>query len=180
MLKSHEKFHSANGKRLVLIADDEMINREILGQILCDEYEIMYACDGEETLAKIREHRDVLSLVLLDILMPGVTGLEVLRRVKEDPDLAMIPVIVMTSERDAEVESLKLGAIDFIPKPYPPIDVIRARVLRTIELSEDRDIIQSTERDELTGLYNVEYFFRYAEQFDQHHRIWPWTPWWWT
>ena len=170
MLKSHEKFHSANGKRLVLIADDEMINREILGQILCDEYEIMHACDGKETLAKIRENKDELSLVLLDILMPGLTGLEVLRAMKGDPELSLIPVIVMTSEQDAEVESLKLGAIDFISKPYPPIDVIRARVLRTIELSEDRDIIQSTERDELTGLYNTEYFFRYAEQYDQHHK----------
>ena len=170
MLKSHEKFHSANGKRLILIADDEMINREILGQILCDEYEIMYAEDGEDTLAKIRENTDELSLVLLDILMPGISGLDVLLTMRGDPNLSSIPVIVMTSERDAEVESLKLGAIDFIPKPYPPIDVIRARVLRTIELSEDRAIIQSTERDELTGLYNLEYFYRYAEQFDQHHK----------
>ncbi|MCR4805437.1 MAG: EAL domain-containing protein, partial [Clostridia bacterium] len=69
-----------------------------------------------------------------------------------------------------EIESLQLGAIDFIPKPYPPIGVIQARVLRTIELHEDRDIIQLTERDELTGLYNLEYFFRYAEQYDQYHQ----------
>ena len=48
--------------------------------------------------------------------------------------------------------------------------MVLARVLRTIELSEDREIIQSTERDELTGLYNREYFYRYAEQFDQHHK----------
>ena len=58
------------------------------------------------------------------------------------------------SDRDAEVESLSLGAIDFISKPYPMPSVILARVLRTIELSEDRDIIGQTERDQLTGLYN--------------------------
>ena len=170
MLKSHKQFHSVNGKRQILIAEDEMINREILGEILKTEYEVIYACDGIETMEKIRQNRETLSLVLLDILMPGMTGLEVLRELMKDPELSRIPVIVMTAEKDAEVESLKLGATDFIPKPYPPIDVIHARVLRTIELFEDRDIIQSTERDTLTGLYNKEYFYRYAEQLDHYHK----------
>ena len=169
MLKSHEKFHSANGKRQILIADDERINREILGEILKNDYELLFAADGQETLDSIRSHSSTLSLVLLDILMPVLSGLEVLKTMKEDALLSRIPVIVMTAERDTEVESLRLGATDFIPKPYPDIDVIHARVLRTIELFEDRDIIQSTERDALTGLYNREYFFRYAEQYDQFH-----------
>ena len=169
MLQSHEKFHSANGKRRILIADDEMINREILAQMLEEDYEILFACDGEETLALIRANRETLSLVLLDIMMPGLSGLEVLRTVKEDDSLARIPVIVTTAERGTEIESLKLGAIDFISKPYPSVGVIQARVRRTIELSEDRDIIRSTERDELTGLYNREFFYRYAAQYDQFH-----------
>ena len=169
MLKSHEKFHSANGKRQILIADDESINREILGEILKNDYELLFAADGQETLDMIRSHSSTLSLVLLDILMPVLSGLEVLKTMKEDALLSRIPVIVMTAERDTEVESLRLGATDFIPKPYPDIDVIHARVLRTIELFEDRDIIQSTERDALTGLYNREFFFRYAEQYDQFH-----------
>ena len=169
MLKSHEKFHSANGRRLILVADDEMINREILGEILKNDYEVLFASDGKETMEMLRRYSNTLSLVLLDILMPILSGLEVLKEMKEDSVLSRIPVIVMTAERDAEVESLRLGATDFIPKPYPDVDVIHARVLRTIELFEDRDIIMSTERDELTGLYNREYFFRYAEQFDQFH-----------
>ena len=170
MLKSHEKFHSANGKRLILIADDEIINREILGEMLRREYELLFAADGAETLKMIRQYKDTLSLVLLDILMPGISGLEVLKAVKEDEALSRIPIIVTTAEKETEIESLKLGAIDFIPKPYPAIGVIQARVLRTIELFEDRDIIQSTERDELTDLYTKEYFYRYAVQFDQFHR----------
>ena len=132
MLQSHEKFHSANGKRRILIADDEMINREILAQMLEEDYEILFACDGEETLALIRANRETLSLVLLDIMMPGLSGLEVLRTVKEDDSLARIPVIVTTAERGTEIESLKLGAIDFISKPYPSVGVIQARVRRTI------------------------------------------------
>ncbi len=169
MLKSHEKFHSSNGKRQILIADDEMINREILGEILKNDYEVLFAADGGETMEMVRRYSSTLSLVLLDILMPVMSGLEVLKAMKGDEILSHIPVIVMTAERDTEVESLRLGATDFIPKPYPDVDVIQARLLRTIELFEDRDIIQSTERDALTGLYNREYFFRYAEQYDQFH-----------
>ena len=170
MLKSHERFHSSNGKRLVLVADDEFINREILRSILEEDYELLYATDGAEALDKMRAYRETLSLVLLDIMMPVMSGMDVLREAKADKSIAQIPVIVVTSDHDAEIESLTIGAIDFIPKPYPQAGVILARILRTIELSEDRQIINSTERDELTGLYNREYFYRYAEQFDQHHK----------
>ncbi|MBQ9033028.1 MAG: EAL domain-containing protein, partial [Parasporobacterium sp.] len=170
MLKSHEKFHSANGKRRILIVDDEAINREILGMYLQDDYEILYAGDGNEAMTLIRENRDTLSLMLLDILMPVMSGMEVLKALKDDPELSKIPVIILTADQEAEVECLSLGAADFIPKPYPNVDVVRARITRTIELSEDRDIIQSTERDVLTGVYNKEYFYRYAQQYDQYHK----------
>ena len=170
MLKSHEKFHSANGKRLILVADDELINRELLGAVLENDYEVVYAADGQETLDRVRQHRDYLSLVLLDLMMPIKPGLEVLREMKDDPSLRHIPVIVLTADQNAEVESLSVGAIDYIPKPYPQAGIIMARILKAIELSEDRDIIQSTERDPLTGLYNREFFYRYAEQYDRHHR----------
>lgn len=170
MLESHKKFHSTNGKRQILVADDELLNRELLGMMLQEDYEILYACDGAETLEMIRAHKDTLSLVLLDILMPVMSGLDVLRTLKADAELPQVPVIVTTAEKASEIESLQLGAVDFIPKPYPEKGVILARVRRTIELYEDRDIIQSTERDALTGLYNREYFYRYAEQFDQYHK----------
>ena len=169
MMKSYETIYSANGKRQILVADDEIINREMLGEILKSEYEVIFACDGEETLEMARKYRETLSLILLDILMPVMSGIEVLKAMKADEELSRIPVIVTTAERDAEVESLRLGAVDFIPKPYPAIDVIHARIFRTIELSEDRETIQSTERDPLTGLYNKEYFYRYAGQLDQYH-----------
>ena len=169
MLKSHVKFHSSNGKRQILVVDDEAINREMLGMILGDDYDISYAENGYEALEKIRENARTLSLVMLDLLMPGMHGLELLQIMKDDENLSSIPVIVLTSEKDMEVASLHQGASDFIPKPYDLPEVIQARVQRTIELYEDRQIIQSTERDVLTGLYNKEYFYRYAEQFDRHH-----------
>jgi len=173
MFKSHEKFHSANGRRQILIADDEELNRDLLGLVLSDDYELLYACDGPETLNLMRTHSQTLSMVLLDLMMPGMNGIELLRVKKEEPAIAGIPIIVVTADHGAEAECLTLGAIDFISKPYPQADVIRARVLRTIELVEDRQIILSTERDELTGLYSREYFYRYAEQLDQYHREQP-------
>ncbi len=173
MSKEHVRFHSENGKRLLLIADDERINREILAGILQSDYESLLAEDGLTALEAARAHAETLSLILLDLNMPGMSGWDFLRCVRKDPALSRIPVIVLTADQDAEVESLSLGASDFIPKPYPRADVILARIRRTIELSEDRQIIQSTERDPLTGLYNREYFYRYADQFDQYHRDLP-------
>ena len=169
-MKAHEKFYSSNGKRLILIVDDEAINRELLNLNLQDEFETIFACDGESALEIIRENGDILSLILLDLLMPGLHGLDLIKILKNDQDLKHIPVIVLTADQEAEVTSLKLGAADFIPKPYHKKDVVLTRVERAIELSEDRDIIHHTERDNLTGLYNREYFYRYAQQFDQHHK----------
>ena len=170
MQKEQGLFHPAGGKRLILVVDDEAINREMLGMYLQDEYEILQAENGSEAMKILREYSDSLSLVLLDILMPVMTGMEVLKQVGEDMELSRIPFIVLTADQEAEVECLGLGAMDFIPKPYPAADVVLARIRRTIELSEDRDLIQSTERDGLTGLYAKEFFFRYAGQYDQRHR----------
>lgn len=159
----------AGGKRRILVADDEYINRELLENILSDEYDVLKAEDGESAFAMIRQNRKTLSLILLDLIMPKMSGLELLSLINEDPKLKGIPVIVLTSDQDSEVASLKKGAYDFIPKPYPEPDVIKARISRSIELAEDRQIISATERDELTGLYNIEYFYRYSDQFDKYY-----------
>ena len=169
MVKSRNKFHPMNGKRLVLVVDDERINREMLGLILSNDFQVLYAADGQEALEIIRERSAVLSLIMLDLLMPVLDGFELLKILKEDWRMQHIPVIVLTSEKSAEVESLRLGASDFISKPYNVPEVILARVNRTIELSENTFILQTTEFDALTGLYNKEFFYHYVEQFDQHH-----------
>ena len=170
MPDKHLTFHSSNGKRRILLIEDEVINQELLKLILSDVYEVVVADTGAKAMAEVREHYDILSLILLDLNLPDMHGLDVLRQIKADGRYSRLPVIVMTADREAEVESLSLGAIDFIPKPYPQPKVVLARVLRTIELSEDRDIIRWTERDQLTGLYNKEFFYRYAGQYDVYHK----------
>ena len=155
-------------RKTVLIAEDVEINRMLLGTILEEEYDVRYASDGAETLIVLREEKDRISLLLLDLMMPEVDGIEVLRTMKSDPALRNIPVIVLTGDQEAEVECLHLGAMDFIPKPYPGAEIIKARVSKCIELSETRDLIQSTERDTLTKLFNIDYFVRYVERFDRY------------
>ena len=162
--------HAEGRKRLVLIVEDEFVNRELLRMYLENEYELIFAETGAEAVESIRAHLDTLSLVLLDLILPDMNGLEILRGVRKDIDLSRIPVIVLTSDKESEVESLNIGANDFISKPYPRFEIILARIRRCIELSENRDLIRWTERDHLTGLYNREYFYRYAEQYDLYHR----------
>ena len=169
-MKEHN-FIIGNEKRLILIAEDEFINREILGYILESDYEIIYACDGEEALNQIKENKNKLSLVLLDLIMPKINGIDILEHVKKDSILSNIPIIVVTSDSLSEEKSLNLGAADFIPKPYPRETVIKARIKRTIELYEDRKIINYTERDPLTRLYNKEYFYQYASTIDTYYEI---------
>ena len=173
MPETHLKFHSVNGKRRILIVEDELINQELLRIMLSETYEILFAATGTEALKIIESEHQTLSLILLDLNLPDMKGMDILRQLKADPAAAKVPVIVMTSERESEVESIEEGAVDFIPKPYPQAEVVRVRIRRTIELSEDRDIIGQTERDQLTGLYNREFFYRYAEQYDRYHKDLP-------
>ncbi len=161
--------HGIEENKLILIIEDEPVNLEILKRVLQDSYDLITVGTGTEALEMIREYSDRLSLVLLDLNLPDMKGMDILRSIQEMDLQFRLPVIVMTADREAEVESLDLGASDFIPKPYPRPEVIKARVRRTIELSEDRIIIGQTEHDNLTGLYSREFFFRYADQFDIRH-----------
>ena len=117
----------------------------------------------------MRAHKDELALILLDLIMPRLNGIEVLKILKDDEELRHIPVVVMTASREAELECLNLGAMEFIPKPYPAWEIIRARLNKCIELSEDRDIIRATERDSLTSLFNIDYFLRYVKMYDRNY-----------
>ncbi|MBR4344508.1 MAG: EAL domain-containing protein [Lachnospiraceae bacterium] len=153
-------------RRKVLIVDDEFIEREMLGAMLKELYDIEYAGNGREALEIISKEKIALSLVILDLHMPEMDGYSVLEALKSDNELRRIPVIVLTSEKEAEVKSLQMGAADFISKPYDMPDVIRARVGHAIELAEDTIIIHETERDELTGLFHKEFFFEYGKRID--------------
>ncbi len=156
-------------KRHILIVEDVQLNQMILGSMFEDTYDLLYASDGIEALEQVKTHKDELAMVLLDLQMPHMGGMEVLKVMKEEDELKSVPVIVLTADQSAEVDCLKIGALDFIPKPYPSAEIVQARVNRCIELNEKRNIIESTERDSLTGLLNLDYFLRYVRMYDQHY-----------
>ena len=162
-----ELVYLSNIKRSVLVVDDEEINREILGGILEESYDVLYATNGEEALNIVEKKGPLLSLVLLDLMMPVMDGFAVMEKMQQDIVMRNIPIIVLTSEESAEIESLRKGAADFIKKPYDMPEKIMARVRRIIALFEDRMIIQSTEKDELTGLLSKSYFYEYASLQDK-------------
>lgn len=160
-------------RRKILIVDDEFIEREILGYMLSNQYEVFYADNGKAALEIIKKEKLTLSLVILDLHMPELDGYSLLKILRADSELRRIPAIVLTSEKGAEVKSLRLGAADFITKPYDIPEVIQARVQRSIELAEDSIIIHETERDELTGLFHKEFFFEYGKRLDIQNQNMP-------
>ena len=156
--------------RTVLVVDDEPINRELLGSILDKEYNVLFVENGKEALRLINEHSTEISLLFLDIVMPGMNGLDVLKELKSDESTERIPVIVLTADVTTELQSIELGAADFIKKPYDVPEVILARARRIIEMSEDTHIIQSAERDSMTGLYTKDFFYEYSRLLERNHR----------
>ena len=157
-------------RRHILIVDDIQPNREIMGDLLGDDYEISYASDGAEALETLRNNKGEIDLVLLDLLMPNKDGRETLAEIQVDEDLRSIPTIVLTVDQEAELDCLKIGAMDFIPKPYPDVEIVKARIDKCIELAEGRELIRHTERDKLTGLLNMDYFFRYVSRLDHIYK----------
>ena len=155
--------------QLVLVVDDQELNRDVLGMILEDDYEVIFAENGKEALALMRERLDDLSIVLLDLMMPVMNGFEVMEEVRADEKLRQVPIIVLTAEKNAELKALQMGAADFITKPFDAHEVILARVGRIIELNEGKKLISAAEHDSLTVLYTRNFFFEYANRLFQYH-----------
>ena len=130
---SIEAFQSE--KPLVLIVDDSEMNRVILNEMLKDEYCILEADNGRAALDMLDRYGDELSLVLLDIVMPGISGFEVLADLSRRSGIDNLPVIMISSEDsdDMVLRAYELGASDYINRPFDS-RVVRRRVSNTIRL----------------------------------------------
>lgn len=119
----------------ILIVDDVEINREILSVMLEDVYPIIEAGNGSEAIRQIEENGDEIAAILLDIMMPGLNGYDVLSYMKEQGLLNVIPVLIISADTTGEAEErcLAMGASDYIHKPFEH-DVVRVRVKNTVEL----------------------------------------------
>jgi PAS domain S-box-containing protein len=132
----------------ILVVDDQPKNIELLEAYLAPQgYEIITAVNGEEALEKLSGNK--IDLILLDIIMPGIDGFEVTRRVRQDNLLRLIPIILVTALRETEdrVKGIEVGCDDFLSKPVDKLELL-ARVRSLLKVKAYNDLM-SNYREEL-------------------------------
>ena len=142
------------GLQKVLVADDDAINRQVLGELLKPDYMVVMAKSGAQALEKAALHAP--DLILLDVVMPDLDGYEVLRRLRDDPHTAHISVIFISGldRPEDEANGLNLGASDYIAKPFNPT-VVTARVALHLQVVRQRRMLERLANiDGLTELAN--------------------------
>lgn len=152
----------------ILVVDDMEVNRESLAAIFEGTYRVLEASNGKEALEILENNIYQIDIILLDLTMPVMDGIEFLKYKKENPDIEDIPVIIITAEDGAEqqVETIQMGADDYVIKPFIPEIVIcrvgnvlsskrrYGQVLRDFSRSIEEKMADKDELDETTGLYN--------------------------
>ena len=121
-------------KKILIIEDDKFLRELITRKLLNEAYEVSEAVDGEEGIKKIKEGKP--DLILLDLILPGIDGFEVLSQMKKESTLAPIPVIILSNlgQKDDVEKGLKMGAVDYLIKahftPGEIIEKIKAALKR--------------------------------------------------
>lgn len=140
-------------RETILIVDDSEMNRELLSDMLGDEYGILEAGNGKEALAVLEQDPTRVSLILLDMIMPEMNGLELLGVLKENGTLTDIPVIMISSDDNSDVihQAYSLGIMDFIPRPFDSI-VVHSRCNNIISLY--------SKQKKLVGLFADQFYER--------------------
>ncbi len=172
-------------ERTLLIVDDVEMNRALLGEIFKDDFHLLFAENGQQCLDILLRSETPISAVLLDLIMPGLSGLTVLERIQNDAFMATIPVIVTSAadEMDYGLKAIELGATDFVSKPIDP-RLVRLRVQNAVHKRETEELraqnryllVQKSdesrhqdelrymaEHDPLTNINNKATFYRKAK-----------------
>jgi len=152
-----------SAKARILLVDDQPSNLNTLSHALINQYELSVATSGTDALTLAEQ--DAPDLILLDVMMPDMDGLETLRRLRHSHWGRDIPVILVTADDRTETQVLALdqGADDFIAKPVV-VPVVQARVRNTLERQRARrELLRLATTDELTGLLNRRRFFELGE-----------------
>ena len=126
-----------NRRDTILVADDVEINRAVLRSIFEEDYNVLEAENGEQALFLMRQYRDSIAIVLLDLIMPVRDGYEVMEERQADPSLRGLPVAVITADDsvESEIRVFDLGASDIIGKPFEP-HLVRRRIRNIVSLSQ--------------------------------------------
>jgi two-component system cell cycle response regulator len=163
----------------ILVVDDVSANVEILKIHLSDEdHQVFEAQSGKQALQilhdSLQDPEHDIDLILLDVVMPVMSGLEVLAHIKKDAQLKNIPIILVTANADEKsvAEGLDLGAFDYIIKPYSLV-ILLARVRTALREKERQDLLEKwATTDPLTALFNRRHFFDLTlRELDRSNRL---------
>ncbi len=166
-------------KPLILVVDDDRVTREFLGGLLRGNgLDVEIAVHGQQAVDRVAQGG--IDLVLLDIVMPGLSGVDTCRLIKTMTKDAFVPIMLVTakSDLDSRVEGLRIGADDYVCKPFDERELL-ARVSNMLRLKQMHDDVSVAKarleklavRDELTGLYNYRYLHtRMNEEFKRAER----------
>jgi len=138
----------------ILVVDDDKTNRRILKDLLQEQAKIIFAKNGKQAIELAKKH--VPDLILLDVVMPDLSGFEVIDVIKKDPDTMNISVIFITglANSDDEAKGFDLGGCDYIYKPFKS-NIVIARVMMHLELISQRKMLHDIAHlDALTGVHN--------------------------
>jgi two-component system cell cycle response regulator len=176
MPPNHEK---PNAQPTILLAEDNQATREFIAQLLSDNgMKVEVVENGQQAVSLARDGK--FDLILLDILMPGLDGLDACRLIKSITQDEFIPIIILTAKTDIEsrVVGLRIGADDYICKPFDKRELL-ARVNNLVRIKRMHDHVKESKaslealsiKDELTGLYNYRYLqTRVTEEFKRAER----------
>ena len=144
-----------NGQKTILIVDDTELNVNTLMDLLDEKYDILAALDGEDALEIVKDE-DSIDLILLDIMMPGIDGFEVCRRLKADPATSDIPIIFITAKTDDQSieQAYELGGVDYITKPFRAREVL-SRINNHLALSEQSHILEQKVKEKTQELHEL-------------------------
>ena len=154
---------SFKSRQNIMVIEDDPNCQEILQNVLEESYNITVVGNTQEALLLLMDAPTTYSLILLELELPDDACIEFLKQRSAQSFWQNIPVIVITGEGD-DNGCYKLGADEFIRKPLNSPDVILARCEHTMALYESKNLVQQTEKDKLTGLYTIDYFFEYLKQ----------------
>ncbi|GAA61065.1 two-component system, cell cycle response regulator [Pseudoalteromonas sp. BSi20652] len=141
----------------VLVVDDDPLNRLVLEKTLKAEHDVFLVENGEKALTFVKTTQ--VDLIILDVIMPGIDGYEVLVQLKENPITQAIPVIFISANHshDDEAKGLELGAMDYITKPFSP-SIVRVRVRNQLLIKQKNDLLETlVSIDGLTEIPNRRY-----------------------
>lgn len=136
--------NSEDERTVILSVDDDIVNQEVIKSALSDRYQVHVAMNGFEALDYFTTRSKLPDIILLDVMMPGMDGFEVLKNIREEKKISpsTLPIIMLSAMEPVDkaiIQSLKTGANDYVSKPFDP-DILKARVRTAVEMKRLRHI----------------------------------------